>query len=64
MSVLAVALVATLGTFLVFCGTTLAEEPATVVAMVAIVVIATATDLLWKRSRDHSHSAPHRKVRP
>lgn len=64
MSVLVVALVATLGTFLVFCGTTLAEEPATVVAMVAIVVIATATDLLWKRSRDHSHSAPHRKVRP
>ena len=50
--VLAVALVSTLGTFLVFCGTTLADEPATAVTMVVIVVAATITDLLWKRSRD------------
>jgi amino acid transporter len=49
--VLVVALVATLGTFLVFCVTTLAEEPATATALVAILVLATAADLLWKHSR-------------
>jgi amino acid transporter len=52
--VLAVALVATVGTFLVFCGTTLADEPATATALVAIVVLATAADLLWKSSRDRA----------
>ena len=50
--VLAVALVATVGTFLVFCGTTLVDEPATATALVAIVVLATAADLVWKSSRD------------
>ncbi len=50
--VLGLALVTTLGTFLVFCGTTLADEPATAVTMVVIVVAATITDVLWKRSRD------------
>jgi amino acid transporter len=50
--VLVVALVSTVGTFLVFCGTTLVDEPATAVALVAIVVLATATDILWKRRRD------------
>ena len=49
--VLVVALVATLGTFLVFCGTTLADEPATATALVAILVLATSADLLWKHSR-------------
>ena len=56
MVVLVVALVATLGTFLVFCGTTLAEEPATVVAMAVIVALATLTDMLWKRHRDRARS--------
>lgn len=50
-AVLVIALVATLGTFLVFCGTTLIEEPATAVALVVILVVATGCDVLWKRSR-------------
>lgn len=50
--VLGVAFVGTLGTFLVFCWTTLANEPATVIAMSVIVVLSTAFDLLWKRSRE------------
>ena len=51
-AVLVVALVSTLGTFLVFCGTTLVDEPATAVALAVIVVLSTLCDVLWKRSRD------------
>jgi amino acid transporter len=51
--ILTVAVVSTLGTFLVFCTTTLVDEPATAVALVVIVVLAIAADLLWSRIRDH-----------
>jgi amino acid transporter len=51
-AVLSIALVSTLGTFVVFCGTTLVDEPATAAALVVIVVVSTLCDLLWKRSRN------------
>jgi amino acid transporter len=50
--VLTVAVVSTLGTFLVFVTTTLVNEPATTRALVVIVVLSVAVDLLWTRMRD------------
>ncbi|GAA4378586.1 APC family permease [Agromyces bauzanensis] len=57
--VLIIALVATLGTFVVFVTTTLVNEPATAVALVAILVLAIVIDLVWKRVRARrEHDAP------
>jgi hypothetical protein len=53
--VLIVALAATLGTFLVFCTTTLVNEPATAAALVVILALALITDLLWKRTRSRAN---------
>lgn len=53
--VLVIALIATLGTFVVFCTTTLVNEPATAIALLAIVVLAVVVDLVWK-STISSHS--------
>jgi len=49
--ILIVALVATLGTFIVFTFTTLVNEPRTAIALVVIVLAATVLDLVWKRIR-------------
>ena len=49
--VLVATLFATLGTFVVFCTTTLVNEPATAVALLVILALAVLVDLLWKRSR-------------
>jgi amino acid transporter len=49
--VLIVALVATLGTFVVFCTTTLVNEPATAIALLAIIALAVTIDLVWQRMR-------------
>ncbi|WP_350348321.1 APC family permease [Agromyces sp. G08B096] len=46
--VLVIGLLATLGTFVVFCTTTLAAEPATAIALVVIIVLSIAVDLGWK----------------
>jgi amino acid transporter len=46
--VLVVALIATLGTFIIFCTTTLVDEPATALALVGIIVLAIAVDFGWK----------------
>ncbi|WP_308799335.1 APC family permease [Agromyces silvae] len=46
--VLVVGLIATLGTFVVFCTTTLVAEPATAFALLAIVALSVAIDFLWK----------------
>jgi amino acid transporter len=57
--VLIVALVATLGTFVVFCTTTLVDEPATAIALVVIIALAVTIDLIWKRiraAREHDAS--------
>jgi amino acid transporter len=50
--ILAVAVVSTLGTFLVFTTTTLVNEPTTARALVVIVLLSVAVDLLWSRMRD------------
>ena len=49
--VLIATLFATLGTFVVFCTTTLVNEPATATALLVILALAVVVDLLWKRSR-------------
>lgn len=50
--VLVIGLIATLGTLIVFCLTTLVNEPATAIALVVIVALSVVIDLVWKRSRD------------
>lgn len=50
--VLIVALVATLGTLIIFVTTTLVNEPKTAAALVVILVAAVLLDLGWKRVRD------------
>src|SRR6478735_5468277 len=52
---LIIALIATMGTFLVFCTTTLVNEPATAAALVVILALALITDLLWKRARNRAN---------
>jgi amino acid transporter len=54
---LIIALIATLGTFVVFTTTTLVNEPVTAVALVVILVLALVIDLLWKRTRGRRESA-------
>ena len=49
--VLIVALITTLGTFVVFCTTTLVDEPATAIALVVIIALAITIDRVWKRVR-------------
>lgn len=53
--VLIIALIATLGTFVVFCTTTLVNEPATAAALVVILALVLITDLLWKRARNRAN---------
>jgi amino acid transporter len=50
--VLVIALIATLGTLIVFCTTTLVNEPTTAIALLAIVALSVVIDLLWKSRRD------------
>ena len=49
--VLVIALIATLGTFVVFCVTTLVNEPKTSLALVVIILAAVLLDFFWKRAR-------------
>ena len=51
-AILVLAILTTTVTFLVFCGTTLVDEPATAVALVVIFLFALVTDLAWKHKRD------------
>ena len=53
---LILALIATLGTFVVFCTTTLVNEPATTAALLIILALALIIDLLWKRTRNRRES--------
>jgi hypothetical protein len=48
MGLILLALVTTATTFAVFASTTLADEPATMTALVVIIVLAVALDLVWK----------------
>lgn len=54
---LIIALILTLGTFVVFCTTTLVNEPVTAVALLVVLVLAVVIDLLWKRTRNHRDDA-------
>lgn len=56
-SILIIAVTSTLVTFLVFCTTTLVDEPATALALVVLIALAVCVDVLWKRTRDH-HAHP------
>lgn len=61
--VLFTALLSTVVTFVVFCTTTLVDEPATSLALVVILALALLMDLGWKRRREHDRrgqSAEHR----
>lgn len=56
--VLVLALMTTVVTLVVFCFTTLVDEPTTAVALAVIVVAAVVLDLTWKSRRDRDlHSA-------
>lgn len=56
--VLVVALIATVGTLVIFTVTTLVEEPKTALALVIIVAAAIVLDLVWKRVRNRRRAAP------
>lgn len=55
--VLVVGLIATLGTLVVFCTTTLAAEPATAIALVVIVVLSVVVDFGWKTAAGRRRTA-------
>lgn len=55
--VLVVGLIATLGTLVVFCTTTLAAEPATAIALVVIVVLSVVVDFGWKAAAGRRRTA-------
>ena len=55
--VLVIALIATLGTFIVFTMTTLVNEPKTAVALVVILLAAILLDFFWKRARDRERAS-------
>lgn len=54
---LLIGLVATLGTFIIFCTTTLVSEPATAWALVAIIGLAVVIDLTWKATAARAKAA-------
>lgn len=64
--VLVIALLTTVVTLASFAATTLAEEPATAVALVVLLALAVVLDLWWKRTRDSgvapTESKPSRLV--
>jgi amino acid transporter len=64
--VLSVAMLSTVGTFVVFVTTTLVHEPATAWALVVILALSIAVDLLWTRVRDGraGGSAPAEQTAP
>lgn len=49
--ILVITLIATFGTFVVFCTTTLVSEPITAITLIVILSLALAIDLIWKRAR-------------
>ncbi len=52
-----IGLVATLGTFVIFCTTTLVTEPATALALVLIIALAVVVDFAWKAARGRRKAA-------
>ncbi|WP_431279424.1 APC family permease [Leifsonia poae] len=56
--VLVIGLIATLGTFIVFCTTTLVNEPTTAIALVVIIALAVVVDFGWKAAARRRAPAP------
>ena len=52
LAMLVLAILSTVVVLLAFTFTTLVDEPATAVTLVAILVVSIGIDLLWKRKRD------------
>ena len=52
LSILLVGVTATVIVLVTFAFTTLVQEPSTLVAIVVVLVLSTALDIGWKRSRD------------
>jgi len=50
-------LISTLGTLVVFCTTTLVNEPLTAVALLVVLALAVLIDLLWKGTRNRREAA-------
>lgn len=62
--ILVVALIATLGTLVVFTTTTLVNEPKTAIALVVILAAALVLDIVWKRVRDRRGARPASSEQP
>lgn len=58
--VLVIALLSTVVTLVVFCFTTLVDEPVTALALVAILAVSALIDVGWTYRRDHHHGATPR----
>ena len=56
--ILVAAVSSTVVTLLVFCATTLVDQPVTAIALVALVVLATVVELLWERTRARRQRRP------
>lgn len=58
-AVLVIALLSTVGTLVVFCTTTLVDEPITALALLVILTVSTLLEVTWTYRRDQ-HGATHR----
>ena len=56
--VLVISLIATLGTLIVFCITTLVNEPTTALALLVVIALAVIVDLVWKGVRSRRVADP------
>jgi amino acid transporter len=59
-AVLVIALLSTVGTLVVFCTTTLVDEPITALALLVILVVSTLLEVTWTYRRDHHPGATER----
>jgi amino acid transporter len=59
-AVLVIALLSTVVTLVVFCTTTLVDEPITALALLVILAVSTLLELLWTYRRDHHQGAIQR----
>jgi amino acid transporter len=59
-AVLVIALLSTVGTLVVFCTTTLVDEPITALALLIILAVSTLLDVTWTYRRDHQHRTAQR----
>jgi predicted tellurium resistance membrane protein TerC len=58
LSILLIGIAATVIVLVTFAVTTLVEEPSTLVAIVVVLILSIALDMVWKRSRDTPIAVP------